>query len=57
MPQTASVGKGDAPACHFHADSALHSIMPVGEEFEALRAAAASSLSSDGTEPADKVGW
>lgn len=56
--QVAQLGKGSSgpSACHFDAATALHSIMPVGQQFTALRQAAATALSSDGAEPADKVG-
>lgn len=44
-------------ACELDADAALRAIMPIGDEFQALREAASSLLSSKGsTEPGDKVG-
>ena len=49
-------GAGAPPACHFDAFNALHSILPTGDEFDGLHAAATAVLGSAGAEPADKVG-
>jgi hypothetical protein len=48
-------GAGQA-TCHFDAFNALHSILPTGDEFDGLHAAASAVLGSAGAEPADKVG-
>ncbi|KAI7844878.1 hypothetical protein COHA_001531 [Chlorella ohadii] len=53
----ARLGKGSstAPPCQFDAASALQVIMPRGDQYAALRQAAAAALSSGGAEPADKA--
>lgn len=42
-------------ACEFDASAALHGIMPEGDEFKSLKAAATFILGSKGKEPADKA--
>lgn len=51
-----SAGHPRPPACRFDAGAALHAIMPAGEAYQGLRAAATQLLGSQGREPADKVG-
>ncbi|KAL4423663.1 hypothetical protein ABPG75_000964 [Micractinium tetrahymenae] len=49
-----SAGPPRPPACQFDAGAALHAIMPAGEAYQGLKAAATQLLGSQGAEPADK---
>lgn len=51
------VTEGGVPSslCHFDAAAALRGLMPAGQDFEALHAAASAVLSSGGVEPESRV--